>query len=898
MMKTRRSMTLAGGGVWLLLVVASVATGQDREVDLQRLVRDQRTIKARLEKIQSKMHRLAEKLAGEGKAYNAGLLTEALAQIDQLDIDDRIDEVIPDMSSARFSSVERQQEILRNLETVYSVLLDRNDLDKLEKRLDQLKAGIEQIKDLRKAERDIIDETSSLSESEQALVERALEQVADLRRQQQRLRDQTSESADGSNERLEQLKQTLDELAGLQKSELERTDSAIRSVVGTALERIDEAVAAERSALERLPQPAEAVPAEAGPEVEEAVQSDEAAKLSAEARDAFLADQQRAAEALERLGEENLAPGSGRPDASALPAEAQAKLRPAVETAREAIEAAQAAARNEDAQGSKESSREALSALERARQQLANQLEQDPGSVPKGAPQSEREISKGAEQASSELGKMSSAAPDDQSKESLQKASESSQAAAESARQAAQAGGDQKPVEARQAEQQALESLNQARSDLEQPVASAREESDKLAARQNYIEGGMSELEQTLEKLAGMSGNQQASQEQQQQAEQAKQKMGESSESLSNSELQKASEQQQEALDQLAQLEQSLKQSASSAEQKSSQQMAMEEQQYSDLADRQKELEERTRDLMDRLKELKDREQQEALSNAASRMKQASSELSENEGEQAIPREKEAEKYLDQAQKELEEEEEKYQNLRQEELLFKVKEELATLREESAEAYRKTGEIEADRVSKGRLSRSGRSKVKSLAAETRTIRVRNDEMAEKISDDGALVFTFTLHQNSEDLDRIAGMLGSTPYLTDEFTQSIQLEVVERYDELINAMKQELDRRRQAKPESEEPQQGDPGSGKPPLIPQVAELLMVKQMEEAAMRKIDVFIKTHPELSTEGLDEISRSRLVRMGHQHASVTELFQEVVGQTDEAQPHGSETPEKEGNR
>ena len=47
-----------------MTVLSALSWGQDRDADLQRLARDQRTIKARLEKIQAKMGRLAEKLGG------------------------------------------------------------------------------------------------------------------------------------------------------------------------------------------------------------------------------------------------------------------------------------------------------------------------------------------------------------------------------------------------------------------------------------------------------------------------------------------------------------------------------------------------------------------------------------------------------------------------------------------------------------------------------------------------------------------------------------------------------------------------------------------------------------------------------------------------------------------
>ena len=47
----------------------------------------------------------------------------------------------------------------------------------------------------------------------------------------------------------------------------------------------------------------------------------------------------------------------------------------------------------------------------------------------------------------------------------------------------------------------------------------------------------------------------------------------------------------------------------------------------------------------------------------------------------------------------------------------------------------------------------------------------------------------------------------------------------------------------------------------------------------------------PELGEEGLDDLARDRLMRMGHQHAKITELFHSLV---DEAQTNVVPPPEE----
>ncbi|MBI4881264.1 MAG: hypothetical protein HY812_16640, partial [Planctomycetes bacterium] len=433
-----------------------------------------------------------------------------------------------------------------------------------------------------------------------------------------------------------------------------------------------------------------------------------------------------------------------------------------------------------------------------------------------------------------------------------------------------------------------------ARAALDDPARAAAERASELSARQNYLQGGAQRLEETLGRLADLLDEEEQERAWLDLAEQAESEMRGAAESLARARLAQAAASQRSSLGSLQRLKEALDARSAGQEAQERQGKEQEEERYRDLAERQRALEEETRTLMDRLKDLENTAQQEALQDAASRMNQAASELDKQEGTAALPREEEAEKYLAQAQEELKDEEERYQELRQEGLLFKVREELEALRAGALELNDKTAEIDLERAQKSELTRSGRARARGLAADARALATRNDEVIEKIREDGALVFTFTLERNSEDLARIGDLLGTRPHATDEFTRSIVQDVVERYDDLLATLKEELERRRSA-----ERQESPPGEEQrprqQPLIPRVAELLMVKRMEEAALRKVDVFLRTHPELEEEGLDDVSRDRLQRLGGQHSEITRLFESLVESVPEEAADGGEPGPKE---
>src|SRR5207249_3063653 len=110
-----------------------------------------------------------------------------------------MDEVVPDLTAGRFSSVERQDQVMKGLEHVYSILLARKDLDQLEDQLAQVREALRSLDNLKTMQHDLTQKTATTSQAEQALVKKALEAAAELAKQQKELLAATEDANQNAN---------------------------------------------------------------------------------------------------------------------------------------------------------------------------------------------------------------------------------------------------------------------------------------------------------------------------------------------------------------------------------------------------------------------------------------------------------------------------------------------------------------------------------------------------------------------------------------------------------------------------------------------------------------------------------------------------------------------------
>lgn len=429
-------------------------------------------------------------------------------------------------------------------------------------------------------------------------------------------------------------------------------------------------------------------------------------------------------------------------------------------------------------------------------------------------------------------------------------------------------------------ENDAAQRLREASQEMSRSGESAfreqRRESFEQAGRQDVLKQKMEDLNKRLNRLERLAeeGAGETS-ESQQAGMQVQQEMAEARDRLREGRPDQAEQPQANAVEGLNKLQDLLEEKQSEASQSSSSSLSEAErkERMQELAQRQKGLEERTRDLARRLRDLPDRRPVQSLSDAADNMAGASEELNRGEGEEAEVDEEEAKKHLEKAKQAMQQEENKYQNIRQQEVLFRVQQALEKLKEEQDAINADTTEFDLAREGARRLSRRQRKILRGLAQREAEVRAKTTEVIEKIQEDDSTVFSWVLERIVEDLNAVEDFLKKGE--TGAVVQTIQSDISDRYAELIEAMKQELKRRQEAESDpSETQQQPQPN----PLIPPVAELLMIKRMEENALRRLENFIRLNPDILEKSPGPMEEHMLNRLGHRHASITELFDKMV--------------------
>lgn len=315
-----------------------------------------------------------------------------------------------------------------------------------------------------------------------------------------------------------------------------------------------------------------------------------------------------------------------------------------------------------------------------------------------------------------------------------------------------------------------------------------------------------------------------------------------------------------------------------------------------DLADRQDELEARMRELMERLSELPDQGFQAPMERAGKAMAAAGSALRSGNSKEATLREREAAEELEQAQQTLSGESERYEQLRQEEVLFRLGEELTALLEMHEIARFETAELDMQRADRDRLGRSQRRAVSRLAGQQRELSIQAEALRSTLEENDAIAFTFSLARCRDDLQSAADELGQER--TGSLVQSVQEDVSQRLRDLLAVLESERERRREAGTQEAPPGQ-PPQQGRPQLVPTVAELLLIQRMEQAALARLESFIRLNPELGDEDLySDLERELLDRWAGEHDEVAQMFRKMVAEGEQAAGppgEGGETPHED---
>ncbi|MGK0218175.1 MAG: hypothetical protein ACI9HE_001663 [Planctomycetota bacterium] len=896
------------------------------------LAEEQALIARQLRRVREVMKSLADIREKEGRIHAAKLLRDALEELDRRDLQDggtTLEELMDasrdDLRGGRsMAALEPQEQTLRRVVRLMNVLLDRKNLDDLDESLKSLKEIKAQLQALKDEERSIIEDTEELREDSKNDAQKDLESALESALQEQRklLADAEKQARSSGLFDLEQLKNQLDALVSdqelgsktfsawspksTQELEVARPDltqaraseaeaKRLRDAAETLREAAEEAramqgsaapdeaadalskaasreqrnaqVAPDESAKEAARQAADALTESAKEMAAASDQSSrESAAQNAEARaselEAAAAEAAARAAAARAAAKETIDPIAGTPSMSGA----------AAERVQEALDAAQAQSGEE---GARQSTEEALRKLDEATDAEARLSQALEASQAEGAKRAQA-IAEGLERAG-EAGQSPAA----------KEAGEALEQAAEAMAEAEKAARNLDAKDAAEQAQAASEALAKAQAAMEQAMAEqqASASSDAASERKATAEAQAALAEQVAAAQSqasqgSMSPEAQAGVEQaMQKAQEAMEKAAEQLQSPGESRA--ASKSQSEAIEAL---DEALDQAQAGVEP----QGQAGEDKAQELAERQRKVEEELLDLARRnaeregaLSDADIKSAAESASEAAESLEQAGGSpppQSQEENDpkkdlsEAVEEERETERKIDEALAELEEEEQQYQELRQEELLFQIAEEVEAMLVPHREQMAATSELDASREGT-RVTRALRVRLRGIAREEEAILARATKVADALEGEGVIVFHEIVRNVEADLVRIVRSLGES-YSSGDRVQALQEDVLTSLEWLEAALRQELEDREQQESEPPPPSEGEPQE--PPLVPDVAELKLLRQLETEVLARIQQFVDLHPELRD---PEIQPNPLVledisRLAYRHRRVAELF------------------------
>jgi len=294
-----------------------------------------------------------------------------------------------------------------------------------------------------------------------------------------------------------------------------------------------------------------------------------------------------------------------------------------------------------------------------------------------------------------------------------------------------------------------------------------------------------------------------------------------------------------------------------------------------ELAKEQERIREDLLDLARRIQERDNARPLPSLDRAEESAGEATGELREGDLSEAEEREREVEQELRRTREQLEEEEQQYQRLREEEQLFRIAEEVQSLIEGHREQMDALIELDSQRQPASPPSRAQKLRLRRISREEEGLAGRALEISAAVVEEGALVAGRLLENAANDLERIAEALSEVgDYQTGERTQALQRDVEESLVWMLESLRQEQARRRD-EDRSQQQQEQQQDENRPGLIPDTAELKLLRRMEIDLQQSVEELLLLYPEL--EDPEEVPESVLrdiARLGIRHEQITELF------------------------
>jgi hypothetical protein len=355
--------------------------------------------------------------------------------------------------------------------------------------------------------------------------------------------------------------------------------------------------------------------------------------------------------------------------------------------------------------------------------------------------------------------------------------------------------------------------------------------------------------------------------------------------------LQKKLKEAEEKIKELAQEQDRLRKKTKEAQQLAN--AAERERQLQELARRQEELRQKTQDLLKELTRLRAERARQALSGASGNMEQAGRQM--NRGEDSDDPQEEALDRLNDARQALAREQQEVEEELARERLAKVADVLKRIKERQEAAIAEGERIQQKALQEKEWGRSSLSSLSDLARTQEELGRETRSVAEKKSA-GAKVFARLLSKAADAMtqagrgfeERLKTAQENPNQLTaDGRTPKLQRDALRRLDQLLDAIKTEKGAgRAQAQTGGGGGQGGGGSRGNGDDIPDIAQLKVLRSLQQEINERTESFGKQHPNRAN--LNDDEKRELDSLSKEQKEVGELLDEIT------KPSGSEGGDK----
>jgi hypothetical protein len=197
--------------------------------------------------------------------------------------------------------------------------------------------------------------------------------------------------------------------------------------------------------------------------------------------------------------------------------------------------------------------------------------------------------------------------------------------------------------------------------------------------------------------------------------------------------------------------------------------------------------------------------------------------------------------------------------------------------DEHQQQAKATLEIDSERKPGEAATHTQRLRLRKIGKTEEALGTRAGELSKAILAEGSVVFAEVLTLAERDLLRLGhDMSEAGDYQSDERVQALQQDVTQSLASLQEALQTEKDRRKKEQQEQKPGDKQQSGKSENRLVPDAAELKLLRRMEVDTLDTLEQMKTLHPELQAEGeIDPLVLEDLARLAHRHQRTSDLFQ-----------------------